>query len=196
VIAPNSVKTSTETFLEKVMRFSPAAIALSLTFAMLSSAGLTKKADDDIEPLSLAMMEQGDAAASAAKTEEALGFYETALAVDPRNRAAYIAMARAVKAKGLNGKAIRFYKEALELEPNDQTALSEQANAMLAKGAIDQAKANLARLKMLCQRDCAKVDTLASAIVKFGEKPMLQASAVAIQPVVGPAPKTAQPKSN
>jgi hypothetical protein len=85
VIAPESIEISTETFLEKVMRFSPAAIALSLSFAMLSSAGLTKKADDDIEPLSLAMLEQGNAAANAAKTEEALGYYETALAVDPRN---------------------------------------------------------------------------------------------------------------
>ncbi len=178
------------------MRFSPAAITLSLSFAMLSSAGLTKKADDDIEPLSVALLEQGNAAANASKTESALGFYETALAVDPRNRAAYIAMARAVRAKGLNGKAIRFYKEALELEPNDQIALSEQANVMLAKGAVDQAKANLARLKMLCQRDCNNVDMLASAIAKYGLKPLLQASAVAIDPVVGPATTTVKPKSN
>ena len=192
MIAPDQ----TETVLEKIMRFSPAAISLSLCLAMLSSAGFTKKADDDIEPLSSAMLEQGNVAASAAKTEDAIGFYETALAVDPRNRAAYIAMARAVRAKGLNGKAIRFYKEALELEPNDQIALSEQANVMVAKGAIDQAKANLARLKLLCQGECSHVETLAAAIGKYGQKPVLQASAVAIEPVVGSAGNAVKPKSN
>lgn len=178
------------------MRFSPAAIALSLSLAMLSSAGNTKKSDDDVSPLSLAMLEKGNAAANALQPEEAVGFYETALAVDPKNRAAYIAMARAVKSKGLNGKAIRFYKEALELEPNDQTALLEQANAMLAKGAVDQAKANLARLKMLCQNNCTGVEKLAAVIGKAGEKPMLQASAVAIDPVAMPAANDQKPKSN
>lgn len=187
---------STETLLEKIMRFSPAAIALSLSLAMLSSAGNTKKSDDEISPVSLAMLEKGNAAVNASQPEVAVGFYETALAVDPKNRAAYIAMARAVKSKGLNGKAIRFYKEALELEPNDQTALIEQANVMLAKGAVDQAKANLARLKMLCQSNCISVEKLAAAIGKAGEKPMLQASAVAIDPVVMPATNEQKPKSN
>ena len=196
MIAQSVIETETETILEKIMRFSPAAIALSVTLAMLSSAGFTKKADDDIEPISSAMLAQGNAAANAAKTEDAIGFYETALAVDPRNRAAYVAMARAVRVKGLNGKAIRFYKEALELEPNDQIALSEQANVMLAKGAVDQAKSNLARLKLLCQRECANVDSLAAAIGKFGEKPMLQARAVAIEPVVGVAPIGVKSNSN
>lgn len=169
------------------MRFSPAAIALSLSFAMLSSAGMGKKSDDVINPVSLSLMQKGDAAVQAKNIEEAVSWYETALAADPRNRNAYISMARAVKSKGLNGKAIRFYKEALELDPNDQTAITEQAGAMIAKGAIDQAKANLARLKMLCQSNCTEANKLALAITKASEKPALQASAVAIKPVVGDA---------
>ncbi len=184
-------KDSKETLLEKIMRFSPAAIALSISFAMISSAGMGKKSDDDINPLSLSLMQKGDAAIQAKNVEDAVGWYETSLAVDPRNRAAYISMARAVKSKGLNGKAIRFYKEALELDPNDQTAIAEQAGAMLAKGAIDQAKANLARLKMLCNSKCVEADKLAMAIGNAGKKPALQASAVTIQPVVGEEkPKT------
>ena len=174
----------TETLLEKIMRFSPAAIALSLSFAMLSSASIGKQADDEINPLSLSLMEKGKAAASAEKPEEAVNWYETALAVDPRNRAAYLEMARVVRSKGLNGKAIRFYKEALELEPNDQTALAEQADAMLAKGAVEQAKTNLSRLKLLCQSNCGNVDRLALSIKKAGEKPVMQASAVEIKPAV------------
>jgi tetratricopeptide (TPR) repeat protein len=178
---------NTETMLEKIMRFSPSAIALSLSFAMISSASIGMKSDDDINPLSLSILAKGDAAASNANFEEAVDLYETALAVDPRNRAAYVAMARAVKAKGLNGKAIRFYREALEIDPNDQLALTEQAGAMLAKGATEQAKANLARLQILCKANCKIADRLALDISKAGQKPTLQASAIAIEPVVGEA---------
>jgi tetratricopeptide (TPR) repeat protein len=101
-------------------------------------------------------------------------------------------MANAVKSQGLNGKAIRFYKEALELEPNDQIALSGQADAMIAKGAIEQARKNIARLKMLCRSDCASVDRLTMAANNANLKPQLQASAVEIKPTAGVAP-AAQP---
>ena len=65
------------------------------------------------------------AARAAGDLDTANGLIESALAVDPRNGAAYVAMARAVKTQGLEGKAVGFYKEALELEPNDQIALAE-----------------------------------------------------------------------
>ncbi len=170
------------------MRFSPPAIALSLTLAMISSASLSKKPNHIIEPQSLALMQSGDEAAKAGEVEQAIGWYESALAVDPRNRGAYVQMARAVKSQGLAGKAIRFYNEALELDPNDQIALAEQADSMIGKGAIDQAKKNIARLKMLCRAECGSVDRLAVAITKASQKPQMQASAVEIKPVVGEAP--------
>lgn len=167
------------------MRFSPAAIALSLTLAMISSAGISKKPDHIIDPQSLALMQFGDEAAKAGKLEDAISWYETALAVDPGNRGAYVGMARVVRVQGLEGKSIRFYKEALELDPNDLTALSEQADVMIAKGALEPARKNVARMRMLCRVNCDSVDRLASAITKAGEKPKLQASAVEIKPVVG-----------
>ncbi|WP_373475771.1 hypothetical protein [Sphingorhabdus sp.] len=172
------------------MRFSPAAIALSLTLAMISSAGIGGRADDDIDLRSVALLQSGNDAMVAGDVEDAIGWYETALAVDPRNRAAYIAMAGAVQKQGLNGKAIRFYKEALEIEPNDQIALAGQADAMIAKGAIEPARKNIARLKMLCRADCTKIDSLTLAANKASEKPQLQASALEIKPTIGEAPKS------
>ncbi len=172
------------------MRFSPAAIALSLTLSMISSASIGSRADDDIDAQSLALLQSGNEALRGGDAAAAIGLYETALAVDPRNRAAYIAMAGAVKSQGLNGKAIRFYREALEIEPNDQLALSGQAEAMIAKGAIEPARKNIARLKMLCRSDCSAVDRLTLAASKAGEKPQLQASALEIKPTVGEAPKS------
>ncbi len=172
------------------MRFSPAAIALSLTLAMISSASISGRADDDIDPRSVALVQSGNEAFRTGDVEAAIGWYETSLAVDPRNRAAYVAMAGAVKSQGLNGKAIRFYKEALEIEPNDQIALVGQAEAMIAKGAIEPARKNIARLKMLCRSDCAGVDRLALAAAKSSDKPQLQASALEIKPTIGEAPKS------
>lgn len=172
------------------MRFSPAAIALSLTLAMISSAGISGRADDDVDLRSVALLQSGNDAMVAGDVEAAIGWFETALAVDPRNRAAYIAMAGAVQKQGLNGKAIRFYKEALEIEPNDQVALAGQADAMIAKGAIEPARKNIARLKMLCRADCAKIDNLTLAANKASEKPQLQASALEIKPTIGEAPKS------
>jgi tetratricopeptide (TPR) repeat protein len=170
------------------MRFSPAAIALSLTLLMISSASIGNRADDDIDPRSVALTQSGNEAFRAGDVEDAIGWYETALAVDPRNRTAYVAMAGAVKSQGLHGKAIRFYREALEIEPNDQLALAGQTEAMIAKGAIEPARKNIARLKMLCRSDCSVVDRLALTATKAAEKPKLQASALEIKPTVGAVP--------
>ena len=59
---------------------------------------------------------------------------------------------------------------------------------MIAKGAVEQARKNIARLKMLCLSDCGAVDRLALAANKASEKPQMQASAVEIKPVVGEDP--------
>ncbi len=167
------------------MRFSPAAIALSACLAVMSSAGLTKLRDTQINPASTQLLAKGDAAASASKAEEAIDWYETALAVDPRNRAAYIAIARVLRSQGLKGKSIRFYREALEIDPNDLIALSEQTDVLVSKGALGAARKNLARLRMICRSDCGDIEKIALSIDEAGKKPAVQASAVKIKPVAG-----------
>jgi len=164
------------------MRFSPAAIALSACLIVMSSASLSKRADYDIDAKSIELVKRGDAAVKAGNKDDATGLYETALAVDPRNRNAYISLARLMNSQGLKGKAIRFYKEALEIDPNDLTSISEQADVMVSKGAIEAAKKNLARLRILCRSDCGNIDRLALSIKAAGEQPTLQASAVEIKP--------------
>ncbi len=168
------------------MRFSPAAIALSACFAVMSSAGLGKLPDYQIKPASVEYLAKGDEAAKAGNAQEARDWYETALVVDPRNRQAYIALARLTRSQGLNGKAIRFYTEALELDPNDLMALSEQTDVMISKGALEAARKNLARLRMVCRSECSGIDRLALSINEAGKKPTVQASAVEIKPVAAP----------
>lgn len=169
------------------MRFSPAAISLALLFATASSVSVGKKPDYQIDPQSMALAEEGDRARNSGDLSGAMGWYESALAVDPLNRAAYVGLAEVAKGQGLKGKAIRFYREALEIDPNDQTVLAAQSDVMVSKGAIDAAQKNLARLRLLCRADCSAADRIAAAIDKAKEKPTVQASAVEIKPTVGEA---------
>lgn len=171
------------------MRFSPAAIALSLLLATASSMSVGKRADYQIDPQSLALSAQGDAAMKGGDTDGAIGWYETALAVDPLNRAAYVGLAQAATTQGLKGKAIRLYREAMEIDPNDQAIIAAQSEVMVSKNAIEAAQKNLARLRQLCRSDCSAADRLARSIDKAREKPALQANAVEIKPVVGEAEK-------
>ncbi|MCR5869670.1 MULTISPECIES: tetratricopeptide repeat protein [unclassified Sphingomonas] len=147
------------------MRISLVSAAAALTLLSVSTSINAQRADDQIDARSVALLDKGKAARAAGDLDTANGLIESALAVDPRNRAAYLVLAEIARAQGLPGKAIRFYREALTLEPNDQAALRGQGEAMVQKGAVERAKENLARLKTLCG-NCADATQLAAAIAK------------------------------
>jgi len=155
-----------ETWLETVMRFTPASIALAAVLTTVSSAGLTQRPDAQIDPRSIEWQHAGEAARKSGNLEGANDALESALAIDPRNRAAYIELAVVARAQGLQGKAIRLYNEALLLDPADVGALVGQGEAMVEKGAIAKAKDNLAQAQKLCRADCGGVGQLAAAIEK------------------------------
>jgi Tfp pilus assembly protein PilF len=175
------------------MRFSPIAVALSLSLAIVSSAGQGQKADDQINPRSLALLQQGEAARRAGNLASANDFLETALVVDPRNRAAYIALGHVAQAQQLPGKAIRLYREALALEPNDQAAISGQGEAMVQKGAVERAKQNLAKLRTICKGECPAAGELAAAIAKGPPPVVVTAQANTVVPPKGEEAKTTKP---
>jgi len=152
--------------LEMLMRFSPVAMVMSMALLTVSSGVHGQKADDQINPRSLALLGQGQAALKAGNYDAANDALETALAVDPRNRSAFVALGRVAQAQQLPGKAIRMYFEALALEPNDVNALSAQGQAMVEKGAVERARVNLARVRALCKSECAPAQQLAAAIAK------------------------------
>jgi tetratricopeptide (TPR) repeat protein len=159
-------KSMPETWLETLMRFTPASIALAVVLTTVSSVGLSQRPDAQIEPRSIEWQKAGAAAFAAGNLNGATDALESALAVDPRNRAAYVDLAQVARAQGLQGKAIRLYKEALLLDPTDVTALAGQGEAMVEKGALAKAKEVLAKAQSLCKGDCAPVGKLAAAIQK------------------------------
>ena len=126
---------------------------------------MSQRADDQIQPKSLELQRQAKTLMSTGKLEEAEDVLETALAVDPRNRGAFVDMARVAEKQHLYGKAIRMTNKALLLEPNDPDAIAVQGEAMVEMGAPARAQANLQKLQSICGgKACPQVAQLSAAI--------------------------------
>lgn len=158
------------------MRLTPIALSIAIAAATMSSAGHGQRADDQVDPRSQALVEQGRSLEQAGRHNEAIDALESALVIDPRNRGAYIALAEVAQAQRLPGKAIRLYGDALRLEPNDVEALAGQGEALVQRGAVDRARANLERVRELCEGQCPQAQQLAAVIergppVQTAERP-------------------------
>ncbi len=172
------------------MRYSPLGLALSLALACVGSAALGQKADSEINPRSVVLQKQGQDALARGEYQRAEDYLETALAVDPRNRQAYLRLAEVARAQNLPGKAVRLYREALQMEPNDLAALEGQGDALVQRGAVAKAQINLARIKALCKTECAASTRLAAVIAK-GPPPAVVAQKEATTVPPKPAEKQA-----
>lgn len=180
----NSGDPDKETITELLMHFSPAAIAAAALLFTVSSTGNSQtQATVSIDPISTAFVEKGQAAQSAGKLNEAIGLYETALAIDPKNRTAYTKLADAALAEGLPGKAIGYYRSVLSLTPNDPQALAGQGRALVEKGAVEKARENLAKLRTACKTTCPEIAQLDAAIKAGPPAPKLAVEAVKPKPV-------------
>lgn len=160
------------------MRFGPLAIGLSLMLATVSSTSLGQRPDDQIDPRSMALVAEAQAARNAGQLDRATDLLETALAVDPRNRAGYVELAEVARAQALPGKAIRLYGQALAIDPTDVGLLSGQGAAMVEKGAVERARQNLAKVRKLCKGECPASRSLAAVIAK-GPPPAVQTAQAA-----------------
>src|SRR4029078_3519263 len=126
-----------------------------------------QRPDDQIQPKSVELQHQGKALLSAGKLEQAEDLLETALAVDPRNRWAFVDLARVAEKQQLFGKAIRMTNKALLIEPNDPDAIAVQGEAMVEMGATARAQANLQKLQQICgAKGCPQVAQLSAAITR------------------------------
>lgn len=148
------------------MRVTAISAAVALMVLSLSSSLMAQRPGDEINPRSLALLQQGRAAQAAGNLDGAQDLLESALVIDPRNRDAFIVLAEISRVRGLPGKAIRLYREALTLQANDLAALRGQGEAMVAKGAVEKAKENLTKIQAICKSQCNDANVLAAAIAK------------------------------
>lgn len=134
------------------MRTTPLALALGLFASTIAMPGAAQ--ERGIDPVSIALLEQGKAALASGDLAAADDALEAALVADPANRGAFVAMARVAMAQELYGQAVAMTRKALTLEPTDRDALLVQTEALVAMGAIERAKANRATLAKLCPTGC------------------------------------------
>lgn len=153
-----------------------------------STAVLAVPSDDAIAPASQRFAQAGYEALAKSQPGAAVGEFETALAIDPKNRNAFIGIARAMQAQGLYGSAVKYYREALQLDPNDLSALAGQGEALALRGAKTRAQANLDRIRQLCRSDCAEARRLATAIATAPAQ-TAQAAPATTPPAPAPAQK-------
>ena len=140
-------------------------LSAGLAGVALAAPGVSQRADDQIQPRSLELQHQARTLLAAGKLEDAEDALETALAVDPRNRGAFVDIARVAEKQHLYGKAIRMTSKALLLEPNDPDAIAVQGEAMVEMGATARAQANLQKLQQICGgKGCAQFAQLSAAI--------------------------------
>lgn len=174
------------------MRLTPIVLTLAVAAATMASAGQSQRPDDQIDPRSAALVQQAQAQGAAGRYEEANDLLETALAVDPRNRGAYIALGHVAQAQRLPGKAVRYYADALRMEPNDVNALAGQGEAYVQRGAVERARRNLERVQTLCHQPCPQAQQLAAVIQRGPPAEVLAAQ----QPEQGAPAQARTPRPN
>ena len=165
------------------MRYTPAALALSLLAAVTASVSLSAP-PVPLDPRAALLVADGRKALAAGDANAAIDAYEAALVFQPRHVAILLNLAEATRKQGLQGKALHYYREALERDPNNQFAIAGEGEALVEKGAVEKAKRNLARLQQLCGGDCAAAQQLATAIASGPAKRVVSVDQVRTQQVV------------
>lgn len=166
-----------------LMRYYPAAIALSLVVAVTASAGFSA-APEPLDPRAAVLVTQGRAALNSGNIDQAIDAFESALTIQPGDATIFLDLAEATRRQGLQGKALHYYREVLERDPQNLAAISGEGAAMVEKGAIEKAKRNLARLQSLCGDRCDATQSLAAALAKGPTPVLVTAEAVKPDPVV------------
>jgi tetratricopeptide (TPR) repeat protein len=147
------------------MRSLPRLLLVGFAGVALAAPTVAQRADDQIAPKSAELQQRAKVLTSAGRLDDAEDQLETALAIDPRNRWAYVDLARVAEKQHLFGKAIRMTNKALMLEPNDADAIAVQGEAMVELGAVPRAQANLQKLQQICgAKSCPQVAELSAAI--------------------------------
>lgn len=158
------------------MRYTPAAIALSLLCAVTASS-LQSAPTQQLDPRAAALVTQGRTALSSGNVDGAVDAFEAALAIQPGHASIYLDLAEASRRQGMQGKALHYYREVLDAEPQNLAAIAGEGAALVEKGAIDKARRNLVRLQGLCGDRCEATRQLDTALATAAQPRVVTADA-------------------
>jgi tetratricopeptide (TPR) repeat protein len=165
-----------------LMRYYPAALALSLLAAVTASAGFSAP-PQPLDPRATVLVEQGRAALAGGEIDRAIDAFESALTIHPGNPSIFLNLAEATRRQGLQGKALHYYRAVLDRDPQNLEAIAGEGSALVEKGAVEKARRNLARLQGLCGDRCGPTESLAAALAKGPAPVIVTAEAVTPDPV-------------
>ena len=165
------------------MRFTPAALALSLAFGLAASVLHSASPAQTLDPRAEALEGIGKSTLAAGNPLGAIDSYEAAMAIQPGSVRLMIDLAEAQRKLGMDGKALRIYRVAIEREPQNLDAIAGEGATLLEKGAVEKAKRNLSRLQWLC-KDCTQAQQLSAVIAKGPSPRVVSAADVKPKPVV------------
>jgi tetratricopeptide (TPR) repeat protein len=168
---------------ELLMRFYPAALALSLLAGVWASTGQSAL-PQALDPRAASLLTQGKLSLAAGRLDYAVDNYESALAIQPGSIAVLLELAAATRQQGLQGKALHYYRLALLADPQNVDAISGEGAALVEKGAVEKARRNLARLQGMCGANCSATRQLAAAIAKGPVARVITAQQITPEPVV------------
>jgi tetratricopeptide (TPR) repeat protein len=169
---------------ETLMRFTPAALALSLLAGVTSSVAWSSSVEQALTPRASQLVAQGDARSKAGDANGAVDAYEAALVAQPGHSRILISLADATRAQGMQGKALHYYRAALVEDPRNVMAIAGEGAALAEKGAIEKAKRNLAQLEGLCGADCEATRKLAAVLQAQPTTRVVQAEAIKPSPII------------
>lgn len=159
------------------MRYTPAALALSLLAAVTASVSISTP-PVPLDPRAALLVADGRKALVNGDANAAIDAYEAALVIQPGHIAILLNLAEATRKQGMQGKALRYYREVLEAEPGNVFAISGEGQALVEKGAVERARRNLARLEQICGSNCVPAKDLAAAIAQGPAPQIVTADAV------------------
>lgn len=171
------------TLTEFLMRYYPAALALSLLAGVWASVGETAPSQP-LDPRAAALLTQGELNLAAGRLDYAVDSYESALSIQPGSVMILLELAAATRRQGMQGKALHYYRLALLADPSNLDAISGEGAALVEKGAVEKARRNLARLQGLCGGNCNATRDLAAAIAKGPAPKVVTAQQIKPDPVV------------
>ncbi|MBV1917135.1 MAG: hypothetical protein KUG65_03630 [Sphingomonadaceae bacterium] len=166
-----------------LMRFTPAALALSLLAGVTSSIAYSKSGDE-LSQRAARLLSHGHAEIAEGRVNSAIDAYEAALVVQPGSASVLVSLAEATRAQDMQGKALHYYREALDSDPRNLMAIAGEGAALAEKGALNKARRSLARLKGMCGTDCDATQKLAAVLAKEPTPQVVRAEAVKPDAVV------------
>ena len=166
-----------------LMRFTPAALALSLLAGVTSSIAWSD-AGEELGPRAAQLVAAGDALLVKGDVNGAIDAYEAALVSQPGSPSVLVSLAEATRKQGMQGKALHYYRSALVSDPRNVAAISGEGAALAEKGALAKAKRNLAQLESLCGTDCDATRKLAALLDGQPTRLVVQAETIKPQPVI------------